>query len=400
MRLVWKLLRQHISPSQLLGFSLANLFGLGIILLGIQFYKDVLPLFAGGGSFMKNEFLVVSKKISTIGSFVGRDNSFSREEMEEIEGQPFAKGVGAFMPSQFRVTAGVSMEGTGIHVSTDMFFESVPAAYVDVSTKDWGYVAGEENIPIVIPRNYLNLYNFGFAQSRNMPKISEGLMSMIQLDILIRGNGKSDHFTGRIVGFSDRLNTILVPEEFLSWANGIYADGRESRPVRLIVEVGNPADERIAQFFRQKGYDIEDGKLDAGKTTWLLRLMVGIVLSVGVLISLLSFYLLMLSVYLLLQKNTGKLENLLLIGYSPDQVARPYQVLTVVLNGVVLLLAIVLLLPVRNLYLDVLQKLAPQLPDGGIAVSLLVGGGLFLLFSVLNVWAIRKKVMAIWRHKE
>lgn len=400
MRLVWKLLRQHLSPSQLLGFSVANLFGLAIVLLGVQFYQDVLPLFTGGDSFMKSDFLVVSKKISTIGSFVGRDNSFSHEEVEEIEGLPYVKGVGAFTPSQFRVTAGVALEGTGVHVSTDMFFESVPAVYVDISTADWKYRVGSEDIPIVIPRNYLNLYNFGFAQSRNMPKISEGLMSMIQLDILIRGNGKSDHFTGRIVGFSDRLNTILVPEEFLSWANGTYAGGEESRPVRLIVEVSNPADERIAKYFRQKGYEIEDGKLDAGKTTWLLRLLVGIVLAVGALISLLSFYLLMLSVYLLLQKNTGKLENLLLIGYSPTQVARPYQVLTVLLNGLVLLLAIGMLVPVRHLYMDVLQKLAPQLPDDGIAVSLLVGGGLFLLFSVLNVWAVRRKVMAIWKHKE
>lgn len=400
MKLVWKLLRQHLSPSQLLGFSVANLFGLAIVLLGIQFYQDVLPLFTGGDSFMKGDFLVVSKKISTIGSFVGRDNSFSHEEVEEMEGQPYVKGVGAFTPSQFRVTAGVALEGTGVHVSTDMFFESVPAAYVDISTDDWKYKVGSEDIPIVIPRNYLNLYNFGFAQSRNMPKISEGLMSMIQLDILIRGNGKSDHFTGRIVGFSDRLNTILVPEEFLSWANGTYADGKENRPVRLIVEVSNPADERIAKYFRQKGYEIEDGKLDAGKTTWLLRLMVGIVLAVGVLISLLSFYLLMLSVYLLLQKNTDKLENLLLIGYSPTQVARPYQVLTVLLNGLVLLLAIGVLVPVRHLYMEVLQKLAPQLPYDGIAVSLLVGGGLFLLFSALNVWAVRRKVMAVWKHKK
>ena len=33
----------------------------------------------------------------------------------------------------------------------------------------------------------------------------------------------------------------------------------------------------------------------------------------------------MLSIYLLLQKNTSKLENLLLIGYSPAKVALPYQ---------------------------------------------------------------------------
>ena len=38
--LVWKLLRQHISIGQLAGFFLANLFGMMIVLLSVQFYKD------------------------------------------------------------------------------------------------------------------------------------------------------------------------------------------------------------------------------------------------------------------------------------------------------------------------------------------------------------------------
>ena len=80
--------------------------------------------------------------------------------------------------------------------------------------------------------------------------------------------------------------------------------------------IGNPADASIAKYFQQKGYETEDGKLDAGKTTYFLRLIVGIVLGVGLFISILSFYILMLSIFLLLQKNTTKLENLLLIEAS------------------------------------------------------------------------------------
>ena len=51
--MIWKLLRQHISVAQLAGFFLANLCGMVIVLLGIQFYKDVLPVFTQGDSFMK-----------------------------------------------------------------------------------------------------------------------------------------------------------------------------------------------------------------------------------------------------------------------------------------------------------------------------------------------------------
>ena len=37
-RLVWKLLRQHISVGQLAGFFLANLFGMMIVLLSVAKY--------------------------------------------------------------------------------------------------------------------------------------------------------------------------------------------------------------------------------------------------------------------------------------------------------------------------------------------------------------------------
>ena len=63
-RLVWKLLRQHISIGQLTGFFLANLFGMLIVLLSVQFYRDVLPVFTQGDSFMKKNYIIATKKIS------------------------------------------------------------------------------------------------------------------------------------------------------------------------------------------------------------------------------------------------------------------------------------------------------------------------------------------------
>lgn len=400
MSLVWKLMRRHISMGQLLGFFFANLCGMVIVLLSIQFYQDVAPVFTGGDSFMKKDYLIVSKKISTIGTFVGKSNTFSAGEVEEIKEQPFMKGVGEFTPSQFKVSAGVGMEQLGLNLSTAMFFESVPNQYVDVNLKDWSFEPGQEMIPIIIPRNYLNLYNFGFAQSRSLPQISEGVINMVNLDINISGGGRRDVYKGKIVGFSNRLNTILVPESFMAWANTHYGEGSiRKEPSRLIVEVNNPTDDHMVRFFQERGYDTEDDKLDAGKTTWFLKVIVGIVLSVGLLISVLSFYILMLSIYLLLQKNTTKLENLLLIGYGPNRVALPYQVLTIVLNALVLVLAVGIVFYVRQLYMEVVEKMFPSLDGGSWWLMLVVGILLFMLVSVFNIMAVRKKVASIWMHK-
>lgn len=395
--MVWKLLRQHISVSQLAGFFLANLCGMIIVLLGIQFYRDVLPVFTQGDSFIKKDFVILSKKVSTLGAIVGKSSTFSAGDIAEIEEQPFTKNVGRFLPSQFKVSAGMGMQG--IRMSTDMFFESVPDEFVDVKLDKWKFDPSSDVVPIIIPRNYLNLYNFGFAQSRNLPQLSEGVMGMVNLDIRIMGNGQVKQLKGNIVGFSNRLNTILVPETFINWANAAYGTGEKVEPSRLIVEVNNPTDERIAKFFQQKGYETEGNSLDAGKASWFLKVVIGIVLSVGLLISVLSFYILILSIYLLLQKNSTKLENLLLIGYSPARVARPYQLLTIVLNLVVLALGIVAVMVVRSLYLDTVMNLYPDAGSGSVLSAVVTGVIIFIGVSALNILIIRRKINAIWLRK-
>lgn len=396
--MIWKLLKQHISLSQLLGFSLANVCGMVIVLLAVQFYRDVLPMFTQGNSFLKGDYIIISKKVSTLGTIVGKQTTFSAGDIAEIEEQPFVKRVGSFLPSQFKVMAGMGLQG--IKMSTDLFFESVPDAYVDVQSEEWKFNPESNVIPIIIPRNYLNLYNFGFAQSRNLPQLSEGIIGMVNLDIRLAGNGKTEQMKGHIVGFSSRLNTILVPESFIRWANARFSTGVEAEPSRLIVEVGNPADERIVQFVQRKGYEMEGNELEAGKTVWFLKLIVGVVLSVGLLISVLSFYILILSIYLLLQKNMRKLETLLLIGYSPAQVARPYQMLAVVLNLSVLLLGIAIVIGIRGTYLPVITSLLPDAGNESLLPALLTGACVFLLVSVLNIVMVRRKVDGIWMHKK
>ena len=186
MRLIWKLLQQHISPGQLCGFFFANLFGMAIVLLGLQFYKDVAPAFSGGDSFIRSDFVVLTKRIGTLGSLSGSVGAFRRSEVDEVAQQPFAGRVGVFTPSTYNVNAALDLGGSGtggFRFSTDMFFESVPDAFVDVQADSWRYAPGTPEIPIILPRSYLNLYNFGFAQSRSLPKISEGLMESVNANL-------------------------------------------------------------------------------------------------------------------------------------------------------------------------------------------------------------------------
>ena len=103
---------------------------------------------------------------------------------------------------------------------------------------------------------------------------------------------------------------------------------------------------------------------------------------------------------LLVQKNTEKLRNLLLIGYSPIRVSLPYQLLTVGMNAVVLLLSFIILYLVRGYYMNTLWVMFPQMQDGSILPAFCLGFSLFIVVSIINIIAVRNRVMKIWNRKD
>ena len=398
MKPLWKLLRSHLSVAQTVGFALAGVVGMTVVLTALQAYRDVMPIFRAPDSFVHGDYLVLSKRVGTLQTFGLGGGGFSEEELRDLRKQPFVREVGTFVPADYRVKGSVSAGGVGF--STYLFFESVPDRFLDVETEAWRFDPAQREIPIIIPRNYLNLYNFGFARSQGLPQISEGLFRRVTLDVELSGAGRSEHFRGRIVGLSNRLNTILVPESFIRWSNERFGSGSGAKdPLRVIVETEGPADERLAAYLSGKGYEAEGEAPDDGRAARLVRLAASAVAGVGLVFSVMSFYMLLLSIFLLLQKNATKLENLLLIGYSPAQVALPYHLLAIGLNVASLMAAIGCVAALRAAYMDGLQQLYAAPETCGLLPSLLTGGILLLLVAVLNVSIIRGKILKINRLK-
>ena len=397
MRLVWKLLRRHISALQLAGFFIANLFGMSVVLVGYQFYRDLVPALEAPDSFMKAGYVVVNKKIGSA-SAIGGGNTFTPEEIEALRSQPFVKSAAGFTSANYKAEAKMGVDGRTL-LHSEIFYESVPDSFVDAKRGLWKYEPGDASVPVILPRAYIAMYNFGFARNRDLPKISDGLAGLIDLRIYVSGAGRSAEYVGRVIGFSSKLNTVLVPQGFADWTNGQYAPGEENPPSRLIIDVANPADGRLSEYLERHGYEAEEGNLDAEKTTYFLRLVSAMVMAVGGLVSALSFYILLLSIYLLVQKNIGKIQNLLLIGYTPAKAALPYQALAAGLNAAVLAIALAVLAVVRGYYMDTLTTLFPEMEEGGMAGAVWLGAALFAGVTALNCVVIRARVSPLWRAK-
>lgn len=390
--LMWKLLKKNLSIPQLAGYVFAGFAGLSIILFGIQFYADTKPLYSSNDSFLNPDFLVINKKVSTLSTISLSSTTFSEKDIKDIQQQPFVKKTGLFTSSKFGIRASVSSSTFG-RFYTEMFFESVPNDFIDVQSEDWVWSDEQNYIPIIIPRTYLTLYNFGFAQSQGLPQVSENLVEKIKLTVTVYGNGKSKNFDANIVGFSDKLNTILAPESFLKWANVEFGNENESKPSRILIETYNPGDPLIAEYFSEKNYEIADYRGNTGKAAYFMRLVIITVLIIGLIITLLAISLMLLSISLLIYKNKEKLENLILLGYSRYVVAKPYQILSLSLTLLIFLFAFTVVLIFRNFYIEKISILFDNAKiNSNIIFTFVTGFVILFVICMINVLWIRKKV--------
>ena len=238
--LLWKLLKKHVSKSQMFGFALANIIGLTIVLLGVQFYQDVRNIFADEDSFMRKDYLVVTKRVGELNAIAtmmgGGANTFTDNELTQLRNEPWVRDVGEFSTSNYQVYGTISLAGQSVSLRSSFFFEAVPDKFLDVKSKDWHFDPEHPQIPIIVSKDYLSLYNFGFAASQGMPQMSENMIGMVPIVFRLTGNnGTQDYLEGRIVGFSNRLNTIIVPQSFMDWSNKRYAPNADSQASRRIL---------------------------------------------------------------------------------------------------------------------------------------------------------------------
>lgn len=382
---VWRLLRRNISPGQIIGYAVANLVGLVIVLTAIQFYNDVHTAMTSDDSMLRRDYLVVSRQVG----ITDRNVAFSAGDLDDIESQPWVEAIGRFEPSTFKANIGVEFQGHGM--STETFFESIPDRFFDHLPDDWTFDPQHGEVPIILSRDYLSLYNFGFASTRGLPKFREGEVSMVPLTITLSGNGRTARLRGHIAGFSSRISTIAVPQEFMTWANSTFGDPDAVRaPSRLVVEVNDPGNPAIRDYMARNSLEIAGDKMDNSEASYILSVLTAVVIGVGAVISLLAFMILMLSIYLLLQKSRDKLRDLMLLGYTPQRVSVYYYRMVAAVNLMVIVLAIPAVFIARAYWRGAIASL--DLPVGPVWPMLATALTVILLITTLNVMTIRRLV--------
>ncbi|MCH5326278.1 MAG: ABC transporter permease [Duncaniella sp.] len=391
MNLITRLLRRNVSPAQTVGYALANLTGLLIVIVAIQFYRDVTSVGADEDSFVSSDYLIISKQVSGFGGAT----PFSEEEQKVIAAQEWAAETGAFTSADFNVSLSLDIGRSQMY--TSLFLESIPDRFFDISPEGWKSWTPESHqpLPLIISKDYLTLYNFGYASSRGLPQVSEQMIATLPLRLSLSGNGHQEWINARIVGFSSRLNTIAVPEAFMQWANPMFGQPKTPLPSRLIIKLRRAGDPAATRYLADHGYEAAGDREAGGRMAWFLGLATAVVVGIGAIITLLAIFILVLSVWLLLQKNRSKIHDLLLLGYTPKRVSAVYIRLIAVVNAAVLLAAVGILLLITSWWHPALANLGTE--GASIGPTLLWGLGITAATTAIGAIAVSRNIRSAFR---
>ena len=207
--------------------------------LGLLIACLVINLYSGLWNFLQvnqeksnYDYNIIHKEVGLMNTFGLSKSNFKQNEMDLIQQHPAVVSVAPIVSNQFKV--GID-GGNMIQFYTELFLQSVPNEFIDLDTRDFKWREGYV-VPIIVSNSFIDLYNHGFSVSQGLPQIPKSIITQKQLQLVIKGNGKKVVVPCKIFGFSDRLSTVIVPEEFLLWANQLYGKGKADKYESLIIQ--------------------------------------------------------------------------------------------------------------------------------------------------------------------
>ena len=296
--------------------------GIGVLLLlcSIQMFVNIQQLLKEGS--IKKEgfdFISISKNITNETMGQPEKNLFSAAEIEDLKKQSFITDISPLISNEFRVKFSA---GEVLPFSTDMFIESVDNSFIDTIPPSFTWQQGQQVVPVILSSDFFEIYNV-FAPGQGLPQMSKETAMGIPVQIICYDQLNNEvKYIGKIAAFSDRIKSVLVPKNFLTWANQNYGNKESVSSGRIYLKLKDVNNTHFIQYLKLHDYKIKKDLTMLGENKLLLQ---GIFSSLGIfglLVVILALLLFSFYLQLVIARSRESLELLLILGYSPKWLGR------------------------------------------------------------------------------
>ena len=334
------------------------------------------------------DFISISKKINDENQTI--KSVFSTQEIKELQSKPFVDGVAPLIANEFRVH--ISAQGI---FGTDLFLETLENEFIDTVPNSFQWIEGQMIVPLIISSDFLEAYNV-FAPGNNLPQMSAETVTRLPIIIQCSGQGKQISMQGRIVAFSDRINSVLVPKSFLDWANQNLGEVSEHGATRLFIKTKDANNPDFLSYLDKKNYLINKDKTRLGRTKQTLQAVFSGLGVFGLLVVVMALMLFSFYLQLLIARSRDSLQLLLLLGYSPTWLSKNVSRQFIPVYILIVLSALALTQVLQWAFHHTVMYDRPELSSAVNWVVALIAAGLIILSIVTNYRLVRKLVHKLY----
>lgn len=333
------------------------------------------------------QFLVINRQLNSNNL---NETALREEELNALKKLPQVAAVGVVQPGYFK--ASISSNSDRFPFYTEVSFESVSNEFLDEIPEKWNWQETDEYVPVIIPSMYLDVYNFQFALAQQLPQLTPEIVKMIYFTIHIRSAKGEIQLKGKVAGFSDRIQSLLVPDAFMKWCNTRFAVDSKKQPSRVLIKTQDAAAPELSEFLAKNQLTADKEKTRFSKYRQVVNWVAGVSGLSGILM--LGFALLVLTLFIQLQivRKQAEVRLLIQLGASPGKMNTYLFKKFFPPHAIMVFLSFILVAIIQWILKSRLRENAIELSAFPSWITVITGCLLLVCIAVVHLFTIRKTV--------
>ncbi len=386
-----KLLFKNQDRKQLIIAMVGAFMGITFLITSIHYLIRVNE-FGEGEEILGPNTIIVQKKVSNASMLQLADMDFSAREIEKIKNEPYILDVKPVVANNFPVSFQTDDELVP-YFRSDVFIQTVDKDFLDLETDEWEWKEGDTVVPIIMPRDFLVMLNT-FMIAKGIPQVSDDLARQIKFKFTLekKDGTRKEWISARIIGFTNAVAAILVPENFMTYGNLNFSDGSPQKTTQIIISGKESEFGLVEELLEHRGLESKDSQMVIGRLKSMIGTLFLVVLGISVIAVFVSGLVLIQYMQLLMSRNAYEVRTLLRIGYHPQILIRKFFLYFVKVFGIVAALGLSLFFVLKFILDDMFESgglyIETQITVGSLLALLLA----YLLFTVASFFTAKKGI--------
>jgi len=400
-----KLLFKNQDRKQLIIAVIGAFMGITFLITSIHYLIRVNE-FGEGEEILGPNTIIVQKQVSNASMLSLTQTDFSEAEIEKMKKEPFILDVKPVVANNFSISFQTDDELVP-YFRSDVFIQTVDQKFLDVDTEKWKWKEGDTIVPIVMPRDFIVMLNT-FMSAQGIPQISDDLAMDINFKFTLEGpvgdasvnslgttsqvKMQKEWVNARIIGFTNEVAAILVPESFMTYGNSKFSDGSKQKITQVMISGKESEFGLVEEMLEKRGLESKDSQMIIGRLKSMIGTLFLVVLGISVIAVFVSGLVLIQYMQLLMTRNAYEVRTLMRMGYHPNDIIRRFFFYFVLIFGIVAGLGLAMFFLFKLLLDDMFESgglyIDTSLTLGSVGALLLA----YILFTAASFFTAKKGI--------